>query len=223
MKHTYTKKETIYIITRAAKEYKKKLDGLNYLFVYRDRKSNQIEFFETAFLPRNYQHLTGVEFVDMEGNLRKDATFFYRKCLTGQLRESEIQFKSDGTTPLKLETLPKLIEFLRFSKMTAVYNGIRPKLAIDRVAGTVNYCLGFVKENNYYVPSSCLLEDVRKLGDGPAQILAIMSKQIKVKRNIYTEIKYVAKGVPFNKLVLPEELKNLISLENYVERNEKDV
>ena len=221
MQYTHTKKEVIYTITNAAKEYKKRLDGRNFLFIYRDRKSGEIEFFETLFLPRNYQHLTGVEFVDAEGKVRKDAVFFYRKCLAGQLRESEIRFKSDGTTPLKLEVLPKLIEFLRFSKMTAIYNGMRPKLAIDRVAGTINYCLGFTKEQDYYVPSSCLKEDVRRLGDNPAQILAIMSKKVNIKRKIYTEINYVAKGLPFNKLVLPQELSSLISLENYVENNTK--
>ena len=221
MKYTHTKKDAIYAITSAAKEYKKRLDGRNYLFIYRDRKNDEIGFFETLFLPRNYQHLTGVEFVDAEGNVQKNAVFFYRKCLAGKLKENEIRFKSDGTTPLKLEALPKLIEFLRFSKMTAIYNGMRPRLAVDRVAGTINYCLGFTKERDYYVPSSCLLEDVRKLGDNPAQILAIMSKEVTVKRKIYTEINYVAKGVPFNKLLLPQELRNLISLENYVENKTK--
>ena len=39
---------------------------------------------------------------------------------------------------LKLEALPKLVQFLRFSKMTVLYNGIRHKLAIDRIAGTTN-------------------------------------------------------------------------------------
>ena len=148
MQYTHTKKEVIYTITNAAKEYKKRLDGRNFLFIYRDRKSGEIEFFETLFLLRNYQHLTGVEFVDAEGKVRKDAVFFYRKCLAGQLRESENRFKSDGTTPLK-------------------------------------------------------------------------SKKVNIKRKIYTEMNYVAKGLPFNKLVLPQELSSLISLENYVENNTK--
>ena len=218
MKHTYTKKEALRIIIATAKEYAKMLEGLNYLFIYRNRCSNKIEYFEAVFLPRNYQHLTGVDFLDAEGNLQKNSVFFYHKCLDNTLAEDEIQFKENGTTPLKLEALPKLVQFLRFSKMTALYNGIRPKLAVDRVAGTTNYCLGFIKDGDYFVPSSCLLEDIRKLGNNPSQILAIMSKRANRSESIYKEIRYVAKGVPLDKLKLSEELRNLISLENYVEK-----
>lgn len=218
MKHKYTKKEALRIIIATAKEYAKMLEGLNYLFIYRNRINNEIEYFEAVFLPRNYQHLTGVEFLDMEGNLLKNFVFFYNKCLDNTLTEDEFRFKEDGTTPLKLEALPKLVQFLRFSKMTALYNGIRPKLEVDRVAGTISYCLGFIKDGDYFVPSSCLLEDIRKLGDNPSQILAIMSKKANQSEPIYKEIRYVAKGVPLNKLKMSDELNNMISLEKYVEK-----
>lgn len=218
MKHTYTKKEALRIIIATAKEYAKMLEGLNYLFIYRNRCNNEIEYFEAVFLPRNYQHLTGIEFLDAEGNLQKNAVFFYHKCLDNTLTEEEIRFKEDGTTVLKLEALPRLVQFLRFSKMTALYSGIRPKLAVDRVAGTTNYCLGFIKEGDYFVPGSCLLEDIRKLGDNPSQILAIMSKKANQSEPIYKEIRYVAKGVPLNKLKLSDKLSSLISLEKYVEK-----
>lgn len=91
-------------------------------------------------------------------------------------------------------------------------------LAVDRVAGTINYCLGFIKDGDYFVPSSCLLEDIRKLGDNPSQILAIMSKKANQSEPIYKEIRYVAKGVSLNKLKMSDELNNLISLEKYVEK-----
>lgn len=131
------------------------------------------------------------------------------------LTEAEIRFKEDGTTPLKLEALPKLVQFLRFSKMTVVYNGMRPKLTVDRIVGTVTYCLGFIKDGNYYVPSSCLLEDVRRMGDNPSQILAIFSKKAVREERIYKEIRFVAKGVPLDKLTLTDDLNFLISLEKY--------
>ncbi len=173
MKHTYTKKEALRIIIATAKQYAEMLEGLNYLFVYRNRSNHKIEYFETVFLPRNYQHLTGIDFLDTKGHLQKNSVFFYKKCLDNTLTENEIRFKRDGTTALKLEALPKLVQFLRFSKMTTLYNGTRPRLAVDRVAGTINYCLGFINDGDYFVPSSCLLEDIRKLGDKPSQILAI--------------------------------------------------
>lgn len=218
MKHTYTKKEALRIVIAAAKEYARQLEGLNYLFIYRNRSNHKIEHFEAVFLPRNYQHLTGIEFLDREGNLQQNSVFFYQKCLDNTLTEDEIQFKKDGTTPLKLEALPKLVQFLQFSKMTALYNGIRPKLAVERIAGTTKYCLGFVKDNTYFVPNSCLLEDIRKLGDSPSQILAIMSKRAKKSTPVYKDIRYIAKGVPLNKLEFSDELKELVSLEKYIEK-----
>lgn len=218
MKHTYTKKEALRIMISTAKEYAKLLEGMNYLFIYRNRDNNAIEYFETLFLPRNYQHLTGVEFVDTDGNLKKNSVSFYRRCLNNTLTENDFRFKEDGTTPLKLEALPKLVQFLRFSKMTVLYNGTRPRLAVDRIAGTINYCLGFIRDGDYFVPGSCLLEDIRRMGENPSQILAVLSKRANQSEPIYKEIRYVAKGVPLNKLKFPDKLNNLISLEKYVEK-----
>lgn len=218
MKYTYTKKDAIGIMIGAAKEYAKRLEGFNYLFVYRNRDSNDIEYFQTVFLPRNFQHLTGGDFLDMEGNLQKNSTFFYRKCLSNTLTEDEIRFKEDGTTPLKLQALPKVVQFLQFSKMTALYDGIRPRLVIDRVVGTTSYCLGFIQDGNYFVPGSCLLEDIRNLGRNPSQVLAVMSKKACRSESIYVDIRYVAKGVSLNGLKMPDELSHLISLEKYVEK-----
>lgn len=219
MKHTYTKKEAVRIIIAAAKKYKEMLEGTNYLFIYRDRKSNDIGYFETVFLPRNFQHLTGIEFKDKKGNLRKNAVYFYNKCLDNTITEAEIGFKVDGTTMLKLEALPKLVEFLRFSKMTTIYNGVRPKLALDRLAGTTNYCVGFVQEGNYFVPSSCLLEDIRNLGENPSQVLAVLSKKADRSEKVYNSIRYAAKGVPLDKLHFPHELEKIISLEQFINKS----
>lgn len=153
MKHTYTKKEALKIVIATAKEYQRNLEGLNYLFVYRDRKSNNVEFFETNFLPRN---------------------------------------------------------FLQFSKMTTLYNGVRHKLSMERIAGTTNYCMGFIKDNDYYVPNSCLLEDIRNLGETPSQILAIFSKRANEKDGTYKNVCYVAKGVPLDKIQMPKVLQEKI-------------
>lgn len=218
MKHTYTKKEALRIIIAAAKDYADMLEGMNYLFIYRDRASGGIEFFETVFLPRNYQHLTGIEYLGPDGKPQKNSVFFYRKCLSNTITEDEICFRKDGTTPLKLEALPKLVRFLRFSKMTALYNGTRPKLAVERIAGTTNYCLGFVKDGDYYVPGSCLLEDIRKLGDRPSQILAVLSKKSDRSEPVYKTVRYTAKGIDLDRLKLTNSLNRLISLDDHVDR-----
>lgn len=211
-------KDAIRIISRAAKDYDDKLNGYNYIFIYKNRQNNQIEYFESAFLPRNFQHLTGIEFIDSQGNILHNPTQFYQKCLNSTLKESDIAFKSDGTTELKLQALPLIVNFLKSSKMTAIYNSIRPKLSVDRLAGTTNFCLGFTKDKNYYVPSSCLLEDIRNLADVTFHILAIFSKPATKNTPIYKDVRYVAKGVKLTTLSFSDELSSLISLENYTEK-----
>lgn len=212
----YTKKEAIKIITSTAKQYSKSLLNKNFLFIYRDRESNSIQFFETVFLARHFQHLCGVEFINKDEEVViHNASFFFDKCVKGALAEDEIKLRVDGTTNLKLEALPKIVSFVQFSKMTVTYSGDRPKLSVDRFAGTVNYSLGFTLDGDYYMPSSCLLEDIRNLGDNPSQILAILSKDSGDNTGIYKKINYVAKGVPLDKLKLPSELTNIINLSEY--------
>ena len=186
---------------------------MNYLFIYRERTDNSIRFFEALFLPRNFQHLTGLELMDEDGKLIKKPLLFYERCLNRKLSENDIAFRSDGTTRLKLEALPRIVNFISSSKMTGLYNDSRPLLAIDRLAGTTNFCLGFSQDGKYYVPSSCLLEDIRNLAGKPSQVLAVMSK--KSDELIYRNIRYVAKKLPFDKLQIPEDLAGIIDRSGY--------
>ncbi len=215
-RNTYSLNDAIRIITSSAKDYEEILKGNNYIFIYRNRNTNCIEFFESVFLARNFQHLTGIEYIDDNGKAIVNSLQFYQKCVRQKLKPCEIRFRTDGTTALKLTTLPLIINFLKISKMTAIYNGSRPKLTIDRLAGTTNFCLGFTYDKcGYYVPSSALCKDIRKLSNEAYQILAVFSKKASRSHPIYRDIRYVAKGVPLNKLTFPDNLKKLISLENY--------
>lgn len=211
-------KNAIRIITNAAKIYDKTLNGYNYIFIYKNRINNQIEYFETIFLGRNFQHLTGIDFIDSNKNIIHNPNYFYHKCVNSTLKENEIRFKPDGTTELKLQALPLIVNFLKSSKMTAIYTPIRPRLSVERLAGTTNFCLGFTRDKDYYVPSSCLLEDIRDLANLTFQILAIFSKPASKSTPLYKDIRYVAKGIKLTQLSLPENLSHLISLENYVEK-----
>ena len=65
---------------------------------------------------------------------------------------------------------------------------------------------------------SCLLEDIRNLGDHPSQILAVLSKNNNASEQVYSEIRYVAKGVPLNKIKMPNNLNQMINLSNYKEK-----
>ena len=159
-----TKEDARRLVLNCAKKYQQNLLNKMLLVIYRDRLDNKIHFIEVVFRKRNYQHLTGLELIDNNGKvLRNQSLNFYRKCIENKLSLNEIRFRQDGTTQLKLTALPILMDVTKITKITGDYNNLRPYLFVDKVMGGVNFCLGLSLENNIYVPSSALLEDIKNL------------------------------------------------------------
>lgn len=211
----FTREEARRRVLNCAKQYKQRLLNKKLLIIYRDRQDSIIRYIEVIFHERNYQHLTGLELVDRNGNvLCNQSKNFFRKCIENKLGLEEFRFKQDGTTQLKLVALPMLLDVSKITKITGDYNNIRPYLYVDKVMGGVNFCLGLSRENDVYVPSSALLEDIKKLTSAPSQVLAILEKDI--NDDIYCRVKHVAKGVNLNKVVMPQEIKEMICLDSYV-------
>lgn len=150
--------------------------------------------------------------MDQRGTILKQSVHFYNKYLNHSLLEQEIRYKSDGTTVLKLQALPKVVNFFKSSRMTTTFDTYQPQLHVDRLVGNISYCLGFVKESGYYVPTSCLLGDIRDFSKYTSQILAVLSKPSHKSNTIYNELKYTAKGLDLKRLSLPKRLSNLIEL-----------
>lgn len=144
---------------------------------------------------------------------------FYRKCIENKLGLDEFEFKSSGTTQLKLMALPALMHMTKITKITGDYNNVRPYLLVDKVIGGINFCLGLSKEKDYFVPSSALLENIKNLTDSPSQVLAILEKSDKSKK--YSIVKHVAKGLNLKKILLPAEIKEMINLDNYIYKKNK--
>ncbi len=213
----FTKEDARRRVLNCAKQYQKNLLNKKLIIIYRERRDNAIRHIEVVFQEKNYQHLTGIELIDENGNLLHNQSMnFYRKCIENKLGLEEIRFKQDGTTHLKLAALPALMDITKITKITGDYNNVRPYLFVDKVMGGVNFCLGLSKEEDVYVPSSALLEDIKRLTDAPSQVLAILEKER--DEEIYSIVKHVAKGLNLNNIVLPDVIDNMISLENYVYR-----
>jgi len=215
--HSYTLDEVRSIVMRCAKQYQKNLLNRKFLIIYRDKKDNLVKSLEIYFGKENYQHLTGIELIDKQGNIRKHiAELFYEKCVKNKLRKDEITVKQDGTTSLKLAALPIMMDIKKVTKIEGEYNGQRPYLIADKLVGNVNFCLGLLRDEKRacYVPASTLLEDIKKLVDTPSQVLAIFSKG--KEEEIYKTIHHVAKGLNLYNVNLPEEIAIRLSLEGYV-------
>ena len=65
----YSKEEARRKVLNCAKQYQNKLLNKKLIIIYRERKDNRIHHIEVAFYDRNYQHLTGLELVDVNGNV----------------------------------------------------------------------------------------------------------------------------------------------------------
>lgn len=127
--------------------------------------------------------------------------------------------KSDGTANLKLAALPVMMDIHKVTKIEGDYNNQRPYLIADKLIGNVNFCLGLLLDvkNEYYVPASTLLEDIKQLTNMSSQVLAIFSKEKEEK--VYKNVRHVAKGLNLNNVKLPKEIERSISLEKYLPKD----
>lgn len=217
--HSYSLEEARAIVLKCAKLYEQNLLDKKYIMIYRDRVDNSIKDLEVQFGKENYQHLTGIELLDDNGEVRKHVSeLFYHKCINNTLAKNEIKLKNDGTTNLKLEALPVLMNVQKVTKIAGDYNNSRPYLVADKLVGNVNFCLGLKQIENQYVPASALLEDIKKLTTVQSQVLAIFSK--KICDEVYMDVRHVAKGINLHNIKLPVNILMKISMKNYIPKEQ---
>lgn len=145
----YTLEDARRIVLNCAKQYQNRLLDKKLLIIYRERLDNTIRYIEVEFHDHNYQHLTGLEFIDRNGNVyRGRSKDFFRKCIENKLTTKDIRFRKDGTAQLKLRALPVLMNITKVTKIAGCYNGSRPYLYVDKFIGNVNFCLGLSKTNS---------------------------------------------------------------------------
>ena len=200
------KKETVIkIITECAKSYHKNLENKNLLFVFGAPQSP--EYFEASFLPRNFLHLTGVK---LSPKRISGSTDFYERCLSGQLSPADFDMAQNGTTHMKLSILPQLMQLHHSAKMVGDYDNTKSVLYTEKLAGNISACIGFVRENAYYIPNTALREDIRDISVHPQKrVLAIFSKEI--SQELYDTLCYTAKKIEVSCLSLSEALRQKLA------------
>ena len=210
------KEEAIRIITECAKRYHENLERQNILFMF---GSPQLpEYFEVAFLPRNFLHLTGVE---LTGNRFKSSVDFYDRCLKERLNPSDFSMPPFGMSDVKLTVLPQLMSIHKTAKMVGDYNGSKPVLVTDKLAGNVTACMGFVLDSRYYMPNTALKSDIRDLVGQFKRIIAIFRKPI--RSPTYAELCYTAKGLDLSKVSLPEFVHMPLTEDNAISEKRTSV
>lgn len=200
-----TKQEALNIVLNCSKMYHENLENKNILFIY-ENKHSDFNYIETEFLPRNFLHLTGLNILRDE---IKPAQNFYLVCLTNNLSTTDFEFKLNGTTQKKLEILSSIMQIDKKARIIGNYNSQKAYLSTEKLIGSVNMCLGFVKENNYYIANTALKEDIRNIVEEQRRIVLVLKKNIKDKK--YNEIVYKSKDIgdsEINKILVIIELNN---------------
>jgi hypothetical protein len=191
---SYTKEKAISIIHKSAIEYNQNLINKNVLFLY--THNNKYDYLECSFTNNNFLHLTGVE-TDVE------PMQFYNAALNNKISVNDFDFKSDGTTELKLSVLLKLMNIHKVGRMIGDYNYCGRWLVADRLAGTTTSVMGFIKDNNYFYPSSILKENLSNISKKPySKIIASFIKS--QKEELYNELCYAIKD---HELITEKALK----------------
>ena len=204
-----TKKEAISIISKCAMLYAANLCDRQLAFVYRDG-NNQTGFVEVTFRSNNFMHFTGI---DMKNHIKANA--FYRDALDKRLKESDIQFKNNHTTELKLRILQNIMNIPFSARMIGDYTGAHLDLYTEKVAGTTTACLGLVLRGNEYIPNTILKEDIRNIiPKPPGKIFAIFRKS--VRQDIYTELTFQSGRIDITKKCLPPDLLEKVDMSIFV-------
>ena len=113
---------------------------------------------------------------------------------------------------MKLQILKNLVSLNKKAKILGNYNVSKPKLNTELMIGNIEWCLGFIKEERYYVPNTLCKEDIRNVVINPNRIICILSK--KIKEDFYSTIDYLVKDIEIKDIINLYDLKDKITI-NY--------
>ncbi len=205
-------KSALSTILKAAEKYEENLRDYNLLFVCHD-KHKRISFFEVEFNASNFLHLTGVKitshFKRSFNSKDEFANKFYEKCLNKRLSIKDFNFASDGTTQLKLDVLPALMQKNLSANSIGDFDAYTFKLYTEKIAGSTKGCMGFVKDQNIdkNVPNTVLKTNPKFLSKETKRILVTYRKKKKDEK--YSEIVYFANGIVWENIKFPNEMDYL--------------
>lgn len=149
---------------------------------------------------RNFLHLTGVK-------THIKAKDFYKNLNKERISLEDIDYKSDGTTRLKLEVFGRIpLLFTSAVQICFQDDFFTLKLQVDLlinqpVRNKKDIILGLKQQQNFdfFVPASLLKEEPQKIGKNFSRVLGILEKNEKDKK--YYNIKYKAKDIDISKIV----------------------
>ncbi|MBR1496409.1 MAG: hypothetical protein IJ617_02145 [Oscillospiraceae bacterium] len=107
----------------------------------------------------------------------------YDRCLTRSLRTSDFSIPDSGTIEMKLSVLPQMINISKTAKMIGEYSFSKSLLYTEKLAGNVTACVGFVRDDRFYIPNTVLREDIRDITKRPQKRVLAVFKCRRGQRN----------------------------------------
>lgn len=192
---TMTGTQVLKIILESAKLYRDNLADKNLIIISYNANTKLYNYIETVFLERNFLHMTGVQIrpekagkpynPDIGGAMK-----FYELCLLNELKLGDFKQAVDGTTPLKMNVLPQLMKLT--GNLMGDFNFTKNRLVTEKLVGNQRGCMGFVKENNYYIPNTVIQDDIRDITYKTNSVVCILIKEKASDK--YTHVKYMKKA-----------------------------
>lgn len=206
------KKQAVKVISEAVKIYDNIHCNKNLLIIF--GSPNKPSYIETKAGVKNFFHLTGVKLNDsllndMANKNTNILDVFYSKAMQNKLSIENFDFK-DSSTVQKLQVLANTLKISTNVKMIGDYLDVRINLKTDKIAGSVNSFLGFVKSGKYYTPNTVMADDLRKNTIKPKKVLAILSKNVDDDK--YNTIKMVGKKIDIKRLL--EKVSPLVDIDS---------
>ncbi len=157
--------------------------------------------------------MTGLKLSKKADGKEITAKEFYNKCINNKLKEKEFEFSADGTTNLKLDVLPSIINKNLSAKMVGESNALGLKLYTEKLVGNTNACMGFIKEKKRgrYVPNTVLQGNIKDITVAQMAIVATYRKTREEKK--YNECTYKSKNIDIKNVIIPEEYSYLIEIQ----------
>ena len=135
------------------------------------------------------------------------------KNVTITVDKYELKIK-DITTDLKLQVLPQLMEIDKMANMIGDFSEHNIFLQTEKIAGNVNACMGFVKDEKkkLYLPNTALNKDIRDITKERSKIIAILKKD--VNENLYKNITYLKKNYRIENLLENDDINKRIDIKS---------
>lgn len=211
MKQDVLNKALIDTISKCQKEFDVNLKNKKIMFVYEDNFRN-IDKEEMIFPVSCFYHLTGIKAYDINGNMLNSYNFY--KLLKNNSIDAMKIIPKNRTTYYKLDVLPQLMRIDRNANMIGEFNGSNLFLQTQKVAGNVNACMGFVKNDEYgntFIPNTALKEDIRRIVDVQHKVIAIFKKDM--SENLYANITYLKKNYQIKDIFKNEDISKIVDID----------